>query len=152
MEASFEEGAPWAPLETNGEPFRERLWKLTGNFLNLLWSSGARLGATVEEAFILRCDPTRAPQNGIDNGRLIGRLDVVPDQSVGFVIFRNQQKTSGRGTVLTGRRRCLVRRPESGMPGGDCPPLSAYGINWVARAARLRVNAGASAALRCEPS
>jgi len=59
--------------------------RLRGNIEDLLmefWREGAFAGATVSEAFSVRCDHSTMTQNDLDNGRLIVEISVRPAVSI----------------------------------------------------------------------
>jgi phage tail sheath protein FI len=52
------------------------------DMLMAFWHEGAFAGATVSEAFSVRCDASTMTQNDLDNGRLIVEITVQPAVSI----------------------------------------------------------------------
>jgi phage tail sheath protein FI len=50
-------------------------------------------GATVDEAFFVRCGLDTMTQDDLDNGRLIGEIGIAPVKPAEFVTFRIRQNT-----------------------------------------------------------
>jgi phage tail sheath protein FI len=93
VEESIDEGTQWVVFEPNDEPLWDRVRRSISNFLVTVWSNGALMGATQEEAFFVKCDRTTMTQDDIDNGRLICYIGLAPVKPAEFVIFRFSQKT-----------------------------------------------------------
>ena len=94
LEASIDRGTQWAVFEPNGERLWANIRQTISDFLYNEWRGGALLGATVEEAFFVRCDRSTMTQNDLDNGRLICLIGVAIIKPAEFVIFRIGQKTA----------------------------------------------------------
>jgi phage tail sheath protein FI len=94
VEESIDEGTQWVVFEPNSEETWAKVRRSIGNFLTRVWRSGALMGATVEEAFFIKCDRTTMTQDDIDNGRLICYIGMAPVKPAEFVIFRFSQKTA----------------------------------------------------------
>ena len=88
IEASIERGLQWVVFEPNSESLWARVSRSISNFLTTVWRSGALEGASVEEAFFVKCDRTTMTQTDIDNGRLICVVGVAPVKPAEFVIIR----------------------------------------------------------------
>ena len=58
VEESIDEGTQWVVFEPNDEPPGRACARWSRDFLTLVWRSGALHGATEEQAFFVRCDPT----------------------------------------------------------------------------------------------
>ena len=95
LEASLDQGTQWVVFEPNDEPLWARVTQSVSNFLTRVWKDGALMGATVEEAFFVKCDYTTMTQDDIDNGRLIMVIGVAPVKPAEFVIIRIGQKAGG---------------------------------------------------------
>jgi phage tail sheath protein FI len=93
-EESIDEGTQWVVFEPNSEETWAKVRRSIGNFLTRVWRSGALMGATVEEAFFVKCDRSTMTQDDIDNGRLICYIGMAPVKPAEFVIFRFSQKTA----------------------------------------------------------
>lgn len=94
VEESLDEGLQWVVFEPNDEPLWARVRQSITNFLVRVWRDGALMGASVEEAFFVRCDRTTMTQDDIDNGRLIVLVGIAPVKPAEFVIVRIQQYTA----------------------------------------------------------
>jgi phage tail sheath protein FI len=94
VEESIDEGTQWVVFEPNHEPTWAKVRRNITNFLITVWRSGALMGATLEEAFFVKCDRTTMTQDDIDNGRLICHIGIAPIKPAEFVIFRISQKTA----------------------------------------------------------
>jgi phage tail sheath protein FI len=88
IEASIDRGLQWVVFEPNAEPLWARVRRSVANFLTLVWRNGGLEGATVEEAFFVKCDRTTMTQTDIDSGRLICLVGVAPVKPAEFVIVR----------------------------------------------------------------
>lgn len=93
VEESIEQGTQWLVFEPNDENTWARVRRSIGNFLTSVWRSGALMGATAAEAFLVKVDRTTMTQDDIDNGRLICYIGLAPVKPAEFVIFRFSQKT-----------------------------------------------------------
>ena len=93
VEESLDEGLQWVVFEPNDQVLWARVRQSISNFLTRVWRDGALMGATVEEAFFVRCDRTTMTQDDIDNGRLIVQVGIAPVKPAEFVIIRISQYT-----------------------------------------------------------
>jgi phage tail sheath protein FI len=94
LEASIDRGTQWAVFENNGPRLWANIRETVEAFLYNEWVSGNLLGATVKEAYFVRCDRSTMTQNDLDNGRLICLVGVAALKPAEFVIFRIGQKTA----------------------------------------------------------
>jgi len=95
IEKSIENGTQWAVFEPNNEKLWAKVNQTISQFLATVWTSGALMGTTPQEAFFVRCDRTTMTQDDIDNGRLIVVIGVAPLKPAEFVIFRIGQWLGG---------------------------------------------------------
>lgn len=95
IEESIDEGTQWVVFEPNDEKLWARVKQTITQFLTQVWTDGALMGTTSEQAFFVKCDRTTMTQNDIDNGRLIVQIGVAPVKPAEFVIFRIAQWTAG---------------------------------------------------------
>ena len=111
LEASLEQGTPWAAFEPDGVALWERLRAAAGEFLLDLFRRGAFQGQKPEEAFFVNCDRTTMTEDDIDAGEV--------NLSVGFAPFR-----PGEFVVINVRRMAAAGadRPAGGTAG---PPSGA---------------------------
>jgi phage tail sheath protein FI len=63
--------------------------------LDAEWRRGELVGATPDEAYLVRCDRTTMSQGDIDRGRLIALIGVAPLRPAEFELFRIGQWTAG---------------------------------------------------------
>jgi hypothetical protein len=61
-------------FESNGPALWGRVQRFLQNLMTRLWSLNALDGATVRDAFTVRCDRSTMTQNDIDNGRLLAEV------------------------------------------------------------------------------
>lgn len=95
IEESIDEGTQWVVFEPNDEKLWARVKQTITQFLTQVWTDGALMGTTPEQAFYVKCDRSTMTQNDIDNGRLIVQIGVAPVKPAEFVIFRIAQWTAG---------------------------------------------------------
>lgn len=88
VEHSIDRGLQWVVFEPNSEPLWARVRRTIANFLTTVWRNGGLEGATVEEAFFVKCDRTTMTQADIDNGRLICQIGIAPTKPAEFVIIQ----------------------------------------------------------------
>jgi phage tail-like protein len=88
LEASLKKGLEWAVFGPNDELTWAKLRGAASDFLLSEWRNGALIGATLDEAFFVRCDRTTMTQADIDDGRLIVLIGVAPVKPAEFVNFR----------------------------------------------------------------
>jgi phage tail sheath protein FI len=94
LEASIDRSTQWAVFEPNGERLWANVRQSVADFLYNEWRGGALLGASIDEAFFVRCDRSTMTQNDLDNGRLICLIGVAIVKPAEFVVFRIGQKTA----------------------------------------------------------
>ena len=88
IEQSIAEGAQWAVFEPNGPALWAVVRSSIEKFLESVWKQGALQGATQQEAFFVRCDPTTMTQDDLDNGRLVCIVGLAPLHPAEFVIIQ----------------------------------------------------------------
>jgi hypothetical protein len=88
IEDSVDRGLQWVVFEPNAEELWARVRRSVANFLTTVWRNGALEGATVDQAFFVKCDRTTMTRDDIDNGRLICVIGVAPVKPAEFVIIR----------------------------------------------------------------
>ena len=94
LEHSLEQGTQWAVFEPNGEALWARARTTVTNLLTNEWRSGRLQGASVEQAFFVRCDRSTMTQNDLDNGRLNIVVGVAPVKAAEFVTINIGQWTA----------------------------------------------------------
>lgn len=77
------------------EPNDYTLWKSIGRdirkFLNGVWSDGALVGQTQDEAFFVKCDAETNPPEVRDAGQVVTIIGIAPVKPAEFVIFKIMQ-------------------------------------------------------------
>jgi hypothetical protein len=95
VEESIQRGTQWAVFEPNDFDLWQRVKRNITSFLRGLWTQGALVGATPEQAFYVLCDESNNPASSVDEGRLIVEVGIAPVKPAEFVIFRISQWQGG---------------------------------------------------------
>jgi phage tail sheath protein FI len=95
IEESIQNGTQWAVFEPNDYDLWQRVKRNITSFLRGLWSQGALVGSTAEQAFYVLCDGTNNPPSSVDEGKLIVEVGIAPVKPAEFVIFRISQWQGG---------------------------------------------------------
>jgi len=95
IEESIQRGTQWAVFEPNDYDLWQRVKRNITSFLRGLWSQGALVGATPEQAFYVLCDASNNPASSVDEGKLIVEVGIAPVKPAEFVIFRISQWQGG---------------------------------------------------------
>lgn len=88
IEHSMDRSLQWVVFEPNAEPLWARVRRTISDFLTTIWRNGGLEGATVEEAFFVKCDRSTMTQTDIDNGRLVCVVGVAPTKPAEFVVIQ----------------------------------------------------------------
>jgi hypothetical protein len=88
VEDSLDRGTQWAVFEPNDERLWQAIRTSIENFLLGLYQSGALVGRTPQDAYLVRCDRMTMTQDDIDNGRLVCVVGLAPVRPAEFVEFR----------------------------------------------------------------
>jgi phage tail sheath protein FI len=91
VEATILEGTQWAVFEPNDVTLWEGVKRTLDAFLRGLWSAGALFGASVDQAFYVKCDAETNPPESIDQGLLVVEVGIAPVKPAEFVVFRIAQ-------------------------------------------------------------
>lgn len=91
IEATILEGTQWAVFEPNDVTLWEGVKRTLDAFLRGLWSAGALFGASVDQAFYVKCDAETNPPESIDQGLLVVEVGIAPVKPAEFVVFRIAQ-------------------------------------------------------------
>ena len=84
----------------NGPALWAQLRRTIDDMLMEFWLEGAFAGATVADAFSVRCDRSTMTQNDLDNGRLIVEITVRPAVSIErIIVVLNLGNTAASSTV-----------------------------------------------------
>lgn len=78
----------WAVFEPNDELTRIHIRLALTGFLLSLWQQGALMGATMQEAFFVKCDEENNPPRERDLGHLIADVGVAPSKPFEFIVVR----------------------------------------------------------------
>jgi hypothetical protein len=84
-----------ALFESNGPVLWGRVQRFLQNLLTRLWSLNALAGASVKDAFNVRCDRTTMTQNDFDNGRLIAEVTFTAAATIETITVKLAMETSG---------------------------------------------------------
>ena len=95
IEESIARSTRWVVFEPNDLTLWQKIRRDVSAFLRLLWSQGALMGATPEEAFFVKCDAETNPPEVIDAGRVVVVIGIAPVKPAEFVIFRIGQGVGG---------------------------------------------------------
>lgn len=88
IEHAIELSMQWAAFEPNDRLTRSKILLAISSYLIALWQTGALVGATMSEAFFVKCDEENNPPRTRDNGQLICDVGVAPSQPLEFVVLR----------------------------------------------------------------
>ena len=94
IEESIKANTSWVVFEPNDARLWSRVRMTIETFLGGIWSSGALVGGSPDEAFFVDIGNNTMTKDDIDNGRLICIIGVAPVKPAEFVIFRITQKTA----------------------------------------------------------
>jgi phage tail sheath protein FI len=93
LEESIKANTNWVVFEPNDATLWSRVKRTIEIFLSGVWTTGALVGGSPDEAFFVDIGPNTMTKDDIDNGRLICIIGVAPVKPAEFVIFRITQKT-----------------------------------------------------------
>jgi hypothetical protein len=95
IERSLENSLQWAVFEGNDWLTRAKLTLVIDSFLRELWSRGALMGATQEEAFFVRCDDSNNPADARARGELVVHIGVAASVPFEFIVLRIGRGANG---------------------------------------------------------
>ncbi len=95
IEESIETSTRWVVFEPNDRSLWKRIEFDLSTFLRRLWSQGALMGATPEQAFFVKCDAETNPPEVIEAGEVVTIVGIAPVKPAEFVIFRLGQSVAG---------------------------------------------------------
>ena len=90
---SVEKYAQWAVFEPNEQSLWKKIVRSVEAFLDDLWTEGALVGASREEAFYVKCDEETNPAEARDVGQLVVEIGVAPVKPAEFIVVRIHQWT-----------------------------------------------------------
>ncbi|MEO8133191.1 MAG: phage tail sheath C-terminal domain-containing protein [Betaproteobacteria bacterium] len=102
IEESIGRSTRWVVFEPNDISLWKKIRRDVSAFLRLLWSQGALMGATPDEAFFVKCDAETNPPEVIDAGRVVVLIGIAPVKPAEFVIFRIGQGIGGTEVEVQG--------------------------------------------------
>jgi phage tail sheath protein FI len=85
--------AQWVVFEPNQESLWKKIVRSVEAFLDDLWTQGALLGGSRDEAFYVKCDEETNPPENRDVGQLVVEIGVAPVKPAEFIVVRIQQWT-----------------------------------------------------------
>jgi phage tail sheath protein FI len=95
IEKTIQLGSQWAVFEPNDHRLWARLKRNIYAFLLRVWSSGALVGRTAEEAFYVKCDEETNPKEEVDAGYVNVEIGIAPVKPAEFVVFKIGQWDGG---------------------------------------------------------
>jgi phage tail sheath protein FI len=90
---SVEKYAQWVVFEPNEESLWKKVVRSVESFLDDLWTEGALVGGTRDEAFYVKCDEETNPPEARDAGQLTVEIGVAPVKPAEFIVVRIHQWT-----------------------------------------------------------
>jgi phage tail sheath protein FI len=93
---SVEKYAQWVVFEPNEESLWKKITRSVENFLDGLWTQGALVGGTREDAFYVKCDEETNPPELRDVGQLTVEIGIAPVKPAEFIVVRIHQWTRER--------------------------------------------------------
>ena len=90
-EKTILDGTQFAVFEPNDTALWEGVKRSLNAFLRGLWTDGALVGATPDQAFYVKCDAETNPPESVDAGKLIVEVGLAPVKPAEFVVFRIAQ-------------------------------------------------------------
>jgi Bacteriophage tail sheath protein len=95
IERSLETSIQWAVFEGNDWLTRTKLALGIDSFLRELWSRGALMGASAEEAFFVRCDESNNPADARARGELLIQIGIAASVPFEFIVLRIGRTANG---------------------------------------------------------
>lgn len=89
---TLQDGTEWAVFEPNDASLWGNLKRNISAFLKTLWTNGALVGDSPEEAFYVICDKSNNPEESIATGNLNIDIGIAPVKPAEFVNINIQQK------------------------------------------------------------
>ncbi len=93
---SVERYAQWVVFEPNEPGLWKRLTRTIDAFLTDMWTAGALIGGTKDEAFYVKCDEETNPPEARDVGQLLCEIGIAPVVPAEYIIVRVTQFTRER--------------------------------------------------------
>jgi phage tail sheath protein FI len=99
VESSLKNGTQWVVFEPNDQDLWERLIRTIRSFLFRVWLDGGLFGATVDQAFYVKCDDEINPSELIEAGQLTCEIGMAVVKPAEFVVFRLAQLPTGVSAI-----------------------------------------------------
>ena len=93
---SIEKYAQWVVFEPNDPTVWKRIVRSVDSFLNDMWTLGALVGATKDEAYYVKCDEETNPPEARDAGQLLCEIGISPVKPAEYIVVRVTQFTRER--------------------------------------------------------
>ena len=93
---SIEKYAQWVVFEPNEPSLWKKLTRSIDVFLADMWSEGALIGGSKEEAYYVKCDEETNPPEARDAGQLLCEIGIAPVTPAEFIVVRIHQFTRER--------------------------------------------------------
>ena len=90
-EKTILDGTQFAVFEPNDVALWEGVKRTLNAFLRGLWTEGALVGSTPDQAYYVKCDEETNPPESVDAGKLVVEVGLAPVKPAEFVIFRIAQ-------------------------------------------------------------
>jgi hypothetical protein len=87
-----------AIFDNNGPALWGRVQRSLQNLMTSLWSLNALNGASVADAFSVRCDQSTMTQNDLDNGRLLAKVTFAAASTIETISVTLAMQTGGTST------------------------------------------------------
>jgi phage tail sheath protein FI len=88
IEKAIDVAIQWAIFEPNDALTRSKLNMVITSFLLSLFQRGALTGASVNEAFFVKCDDENNPPDARAQGRMLAEVGVAPTRPFEFIVLR----------------------------------------------------------------
>jgi phage tail sheath protein FI len=118
---SVERYAQWVVFEPNEPSLWKRLSRTIDVFLADMWTAGALVGGTKEEAFYVKCDEETNPPEARDVGQLLCEIGIAPVVPAEYIIVRVTQFTRER----TDAEAAELAEQESAAAAAEAAALAA---------------------------
>lgn len=95
IEKTIDTSIQWAVFEPNDWRTRAKLTLVIGSFLQELWSRGAMVGATPDQAYFVRCNAANNPAESRARGELLVEVGIAPSVPLEFILLRVGRDANG---------------------------------------------------------
>jgi phage tail sheath protein FI len=98
---SVEKYAQWVVFEPNEPTLWKKVVRSVNVFLDDLWTQGALVGASKDDAYYVKCDEETNPPEARDVGQLVIEIGLAPVKPAEFIVVRIHQWTRERTDAET---------------------------------------------------